>query len=107
MTCDERLKALTHLDQHADPDYSAAYVVVHTDRPDGLAGHGLAFTLGRGTEIIVAAVRSLSRLVVGRDLSTVYDNFAAFWRELTSESQLRWVSWSIRATRRENVWGKE
>jgi L-fuconate dehydratase len=34
------------------PDYSAAYVILHTDRPDGLSGHGLAFTIGRGTEVI-------------------------------------------------------
>lgn len=81
--------------KHADPDYSAAYVVVETDRPDGLVGHGLAFTLGRGTEIIVAAVQSLARLVVGRDLAAVYQNFAGFWRELTSDSQLRWVRDSV------------
>ena len=29
-----------------DPDYSAAYVVLETDRP-GLAGHGMTFTIGR------------------------------------------------------------
>ena len=34
-----------------DPDYSAAYVVLKTDAPDGLAGHGLVFTIGRGNEI--------------------------------------------------------
>ena len=32
------------------PDSSAAYVVLVTDRPDGLAGHGLTFPCGRGTE---------------------------------------------------------
>jgi L-fuconate dehydratase len=37
--------------KNKDPDYSAAYVVIKTDRPDGLSGYGLAFTLGRGTEI--------------------------------------------------------
>jgi L-fuconate dehydratase len=34
---------------HTAPDYSAAYVVLRTDSGDGLEGHGLAFTLGRGT----------------------------------------------------------
>src|SRR5216683_2771966 len=33
---------------NVDPDYSAAYVVLETDHPDGLAGHGLTFTIGRG-----------------------------------------------------------
>ena len=39
-----------------DPDYSAAYVVLRTDAGDGLEGHGLTFTIGRGTEVVVAAV---------------------------------------------------
>ena len=40
------------------PDYSAAYVVLETDEP-GLEGHGLAFTIGRGTEIVVRRDRGL------------------------------------------------
>ena len=37
--------------QHKAPDYSAVYVVIKTDRPDGLKGYGFTFTLGRGTEL--------------------------------------------------------
>src|SRR3954470_22853 len=51
------------------PDYSAAYVVLRTDDGGGLAGHGMTFTIGRGTEIVVAAVRSLAPLVVGTRLA--------------------------------------
>uniref|UniRef100_A0A5F9CFX2 Mitochondrial enolase superfamily member 1 n=1 Tax=Oryctolagus cuniculus TaxID=9986 RepID=A0A5F9CFX2_RABIT len=36
---------------HTDPDYSAAYVVIETDAGDGLAGCGITFTLGKGTEV--------------------------------------------------------
>jgi L-fuconate dehydratase len=42
-----------------DPDYSAAYLVVRTD-VDGLAGHGFAFTIGRGNEIQCMAIESLA-----------------------------------------------
>ena len=42
---------------HPSPDYSCAYAVLYTDSPDGLEGHGLTFTNGRGTEVVVAAVR--------------------------------------------------
>jgi len=42
-----------------DPDYSAAYVIVRTDAEDGLEGHGFTFTIGRGTEVVVAAVDAL------------------------------------------------
>jgi L-fuconate dehydratase len=74
-----------------DPDYSAAYVVVRTDDPDGLEGHGLTFTIGRGTEVVVAAVGALRPLVVGRSTDEVFADMGAFWRELVGDSQLRWI----------------
>jgi L-fuconate dehydratase len=76
---------------HPDPDYSAAYVILHTDRPDGLTGHGLTFTLGRGTELCVAGVRALAPIVTGVTLESIAADMAGFWRRLTSDSQLRWV----------------
>ncbi len=76
---------------HPDPDYSAAYVILHTDRADGVAGHGLTFTLGRGNELCVAGIEALSPLVAGRTLEEIHADMAGFWRRLTSDSQLRWV----------------
>ena len=76
---------------HSDPDYSAAYVILHTNRADGLAGHGLTFTLGRGTELCVAGIRALAPLVEGSAIESLRADLAGFWRRLTSESQLRWV----------------
>jgi len=72
-----------------DPDYSAAYVILRTDR--ALEGHGLAFTIGRGTEIVVAAIRALERLVVGSELESFTKDLGAFWRHITGDSQLRWI----------------
>ncbi|XP_063226923.1 mitochondrial enolase superfamily member 1-like isoform X1 [Bacillus rossius redtenbacheri] len=74
---------------HTDPDYSCAYVVIYTDKE--VEGHGLTFTLGRGTEIVVQAVKTLARLVEGQEAADIFQNFGAFWRKLTSESQLRWI----------------
>ncbi|MCF3946607.1 L-fuconate dehydratase [Acidiphilium iwatense] len=73
-----------------DPDYSAAYVILRTDQ-DGLAGHGLTFTIGRGTEICVAAIRALVPRAVGLELDWIRENPARFWRHLTGDSQLRWI----------------
>src|SRR5207244_7864417 len=53
---------------HTTPDYSAAYVVLTTDAGDHLEGHGLTFTLGRGTEVCVAAINALAPIVIGRTL---------------------------------------
>jgi L-fuconate dehydratase len=72
-----------------DPDYSAAYVVLKTSSP--LEGHGLAFTIGRGNDLVVAAIAPLAEKVVGRSLKSIAENWGLFWRELTSDSQLRWL----------------
>src|SRR5437899_6712617 len=72
-----------------DPDYSAAYCILETD--GDLEGHGLTFTLGRGTELCVNALNYLSQAVMGRSLSSITDDFASFVRELTADSQFRWL----------------
>jgi L-fuconate dehydratase len=74
-----------------DPDYSAAYVILKTDRADGIQGHGLTFTIGRGTEVVVAAVHALRPLVVGQHVSAFTGSPGVFWRHLTGDSQLRWL----------------
>ena len=62
---------------HTDPDYSAAYVVLRTDADDGIEGHGLTFTSGRGTEVCVAAIRALEPFVVGRNLEAIVADMRA------------------------------
>ncbi|HEX8911322.1 MAG TPA: L-fuconate dehydratase [Humisphaera sp.] len=74
-----------------DPDYSACYVILRTDDPRGLKGHGLTFTIGRGNDICVAAVRVLEPYVVGRSLEEIAGDMGAFYRLLTGDSQLRWL----------------
>jgi len=72
-----------------DPDYSAAYCILSTDSE--FEGHGLTFTLGRGNELCVTAIEYLARYVEGRSLSSVTDDFVAFSRLLTDDSQFRWL----------------
>ena len=72
-----------------DPDYSAAYVVLETD--GGLEGHGLSFTIGRGNEVVVAAIRALAGRVVGLELDWIREDPGRFWHHVTSDSQLRWI----------------
>lgn len=72
-----------------DPDYSAAYCILETDH--GPSGYGLTFTLGRGTDLCVEALRYLTRFAVGRQLSAITDDLGAFYRQLTTDSQFRWL----------------
>lgn len=74
-----------------DPDYSAAYVILKTNHPDKLEGHGLTFTIGRGNELCVEAIKSLSYLIKGKKLSSFTKDMGAFWKMITGDSQLRWL----------------
>jgi L-fuconate dehydratase len=74
-----------------DPDYSAAYVALETDDPGGLTGHGLTFTIGRGTELCVAAIEALAPHVVGSTVEELVADLGGLWRRLVTDSQLRWL----------------
>ncbi|MEO9511258.1 MAG: L-fuconate dehydratase [Flavobacteriaceae bacterium] len=73
-----------------DPDYSAAYVILKTNDSE-LEGHGLTFTIGRGNELCVQAIKSLSYLVKGKSLESFTSNMGEFWKMITGDSQLRWL----------------
>jgi L-fuconate dehydratase len=72
-----------------DPDYSAAYVVVRTS--DGDAGHGFVFTIGRGNEVAVSALRAVEPLVAGLEVGEVLSDMGGFARLLTHDSHLHWL----------------
>ena len=73
-----------------DPDYSAAYLELSTSEPD-LVGCGFVFTIGRGNDIQAAAVAAVADRVVGRGLDGLLEDPSAINRELTWDSQLRWL----------------
>jgi L-fuconate dehydratase len=74
---------------NADPDYSTAYVVVHTSAGD--QGHGFVFTIGRGTDVAVAAIQAVEPLVAGLAVDDVLGDLGGFWRRLVHDSHLRWL----------------
>jgi L-fuconate dehydratase len=78
------------------PDYSAAYVVIRTDA-EHLAGHGYAFTIGRGNEVQLAAIRVLEPFLAGQDLDEVLGEpggpprLGELYRRLVRDSPLHWL----------------
>ena len=94
-TSDIRFPTSTMLDgsdaMNPDPDYSAAYLRIVTDSDDGLEGHGFVFTIGRGNDVEVAAIRALEGHLLGRDVEQLLSDMGATWRELVYDSQLRWL----------------
>ncbi len=94
-TSDVRFPTSAMLDgsdaMNKDPDYSVAYLTIRTDSPDGVGGHGFVFTIGRGNDVEVAAIRALSGYLIGRDVDTLLADMGGIWRELVYDSQLRWL----------------
>jgi L-fuconate dehydratase len=72
------------------PDYSAAYIILKTDIPD-LEGHGHTFTIGRGNEICVKAIESISDVIKGKYLDDITNNWLEFYYSIVNDSQLRWI----------------
>jgi len=73
------------------PDYAAAYVVVRTDANHGVDGHGFTFTIGRGNDVQLGAIRALAPLVVGLDAGEALADLGGFSRRLVWDSPLRWL----------------
>lgn len=94
-TSDVRFPTSRNLDgsdaMNPDPDYSAAYLRVVTDSDDGHEGHGFVFTIGRGNDVETAAIKALTPYLLGRNAEELLSDMGRTWKELTHDSQLRWL----------------
>lgn len=74
-----------------DPDYSSAYVEVHTDADDGITGVGFVFTIGRGNDVVCKAIESMGQALVGRNVEELLGDMKRAWDLFVHDSQLRWL----------------
>jgi L-fuconate dehydratase len=92
-TFDVRFPTSTSLDgsdaMNPDPDYSAAYLRLGTDAGDD--GHGFVFTIGRGNDVQLAAVRAVAEQLRGEEIEPLLADMGSTWRRLVHDSQLRWL----------------
>ena len=56
-----------------------------------LAGHGFTFTIGRGNDLCVEAARQRALPLIGRDVDELVGDLGGIYRELASDTQLRWL----------------
>lgn len=75
--------------RHPDPVYSFATCVLESDADR--QGTGIALTLGRGNELVAAAIDVYAARVVGVDVGETFADLGAWWRGLANDSQLRWL----------------
>jgi len=91
-SADVRFPTSRHLDgsdaMNTDPDYSAAYITLETDGDHH--GASLVFTIGRGNDVVVAALEALRTHVVGHSIERL-DDVNELSRALIGDSQLRWL----------------
>lgn len=75
---------------NADPDYSAAYLRIETSDPS-LTGDAFAFTIGRGNDVQIHAVKILAEQIADLDVEYAFKNIGHIAKNLSSDSQLRWL----------------
>jgi len=76
--------------RNTDCDYSSAYVVLFTSDPS-LTGYGMTFTIGRGNDIVCAAIHQLAQRLVGKDIEELFADMGKTWEYLNADPQLRWI----------------
>ncbi|UPK96814.1 hypothetical protein LCI18_007749 [Fusarium solani-melongenae] len=74
---------------NAAGNYSSAYCILETDSQ--YTGHGMTFTIGRGNDIVCAAINHVAERLKGKTLSSLVSNWGKTWRYLVNDSQLRWI----------------
>ena len=75
---------------HTDPDYSATYVTVYTS-DEQLKGYGIAFTIGKGNDIVADCIKHFFPMFVGMTLDELENEIGNLWYKCVDHSQLRWL----------------
>ncbi len=75
---------------HTDPDYSATYVTIHTSE-NNLKGYGIAFTIGKGNDIVAECIKHFFPIFNGLTIEEIEKAIGKLWFQCEDHSQLRWI----------------
>ncbi|KAK7427327.1 hypothetical protein QQZ08_006096 [Neonectria magnoliae] len=75
---------------HVGTNGSHPFLQLETNR-DGLIGEGIAFSNGRGSELICMALDIFAKRVVGKTMHELTRDMGKTWRYMVSDSQYRWI----------------
>ncbi|CRG92550.1 L-fuconate dehydratase [Talaromyces islandicus] len=75
---------------HVGTNGSHPYIQLKTNHDD-LIGEGIAFSNGRGSELICMALDIFARRIVGKTMHELTRNMGKTWRYMVSDSQYRWI----------------
>ncbi|MEX0273159.1 MAG: enolase C-terminal domain-like protein [Flavobacteriaceae bacterium] len=74
---------------HTTPVYAYAVCRLQTDK--NLEGVGLAFTLGKGNDLVCRAISYLSKHVEGKEIEELMANFGVYYRAIVDDPNFRWL----------------
>jgi len=74
---------------HSDPEYS--YAVTKLCTSSNKTGIGLAFTLGKGNELVCQAITVLSEILVGHEIEALMSDFGSVYAQMLDHPQYRWL----------------
>ncbi|KAJ5827886.1 hypothetical protein N7447_004649 [Penicillium robsamsonii] len=75
---------------HVGTNGSHPYIQLKTNK-GSLIGEGIAFSNGRGSELICMALDIFARRVVGKTMHELTRDMGKTWRYMVSDSQYRWI----------------
>lgn len=75
---------------HVGTNGSHPYIKLYTSNPE-LTGEGIAFSNGRGAELVCESLKIFGDRVVGKTLEQLTNNMGNTWRYMVSDSQYRWI----------------
>lgn len=74
---------------HTTPIYAYAVCKLHTDQK--IEGVGLAFTLGKGNNLVCQAIEHLTKHVVGKEINELMANFGETYKAMAEDPNFRWL----------------
>ena len=74
---------------HTNPQYSYAACILKTNGK--VEGVGLAFTLGKGNDLVCKAISYISENLVGKEIETLMSEFGVHYRIMANDPALRWL----------------
>ena len=75
---------------HTDPDYSATYITITTS-DNNLKGYGIAFTIGKGNDIVAECIKHYFPIFKGLTIDEIEKDIGKLWFNCVDHSQLRWL----------------
>ncbi|MDY7396965.1 enolase C-terminal domain-like protein [Aureibaculum sp. 2210JD6-5] len=74
---------------HTTPIY--AYAVCRLETDTNIEGIGLAFTLGKGNNLVCQAIEHLTKHVEGKEINELMANFGATYKVMAEDPNFRWL----------------